>query len=186
MRLRDVPGAALRAYPRAPVAGDGNCFFRCVALGLYGDEDRHGDVRAKTARLAREAVANGEAGALFPLGNVYLGGERDDARALGPDEYIERHLSVPGTFSEEIDFVLVQRLVLDPLHVRACIFRGGAHCKTFGAVDLDEYNFVICIECLHDVHFNVIDVERKHFPGSRTPLRVLWNSLPVEFRKMIV
>ncbi len=33
------------SYKRIRVRGDGNCFYRCISVQLYGTEERHLDVR---------------------------------------------------------------------------------------------------------------------------------------------
>ena len=163
-------------FDKEYVAGDGNCFYRCISLGLYGTQERHADVRRAVADRARAAIARGDAASLFPLGSVYLTGATDEATAVPPSEFIERYLAVDNTYSEEIDVVLVQKLLLDPLMACVCIFRKGEQSKTFGKVDFDAYNFIIFIECEHDVHFNLLDVGR--LQGTTRPRRVLWNAVP--------
>ena len=36
-----------RRFLHVPIRGDGNCFFRAIARLLYGDQERHGHVRAE-------------------------------------------------------------------------------------------------------------------------------------------
>jgi hypothetical protein len=156
------------------VAGDGNCLFRCVALGVFGDESRHLFVRETVVYRARQELwksLDGKTCNLFPLGVVYLTGANDAVESVEPNEYLDR-MAVPNTFSEEIDVILIQKLFLDVRMTGMCIVRKNCVNRTFGAYNPLEYTFTIFIECERDVHFNVLDVGGARWKGL--PRRVEW------------
>ena len=112
--------AQLRALnlERREVEADGNCFFRALADQRYGDEGRHGEVRA---RVVAHVEARREAYAPFV--------EDDEAF----DEYVER-MARDGEWAGHLEVSAATAV----LRVGICIHQAGSPRWVAGADARDE------------------------------------------------
>ena len=157
--------------------------MRCVALALYGDQEKHGEVRARLASLARSRLRDRD---LFALDTVYVLNENDRVEELTPERYVDERLSRDGNFSEHIDAHLVQKLLLEPLGAKLVVVNASesVHVEVFGdSKKLELTDFALVLLCSFNVHFDLVNAARVQ--GS-SPRLVQWMRVPKPLRDGLV
>lgn len=169
-----------RNFDIETVSGDGNCLFRCLSLGIFGNQSRHAELRAELAEKIADEIKKGREETLFPLGHTYLTNPRgDDVRAITPAEYV-RQLARLNTWSEEPDVLFAQQLLCGPRSIGIIMLRENQQGQIERHYSLDvklrDFDMYIYLVCRREVHYEILDVGRKI--GTDRPRAVLWCQAP--------
>ena len=99
--FRQFKGARAGEVPTIPVAGDGNCFYRTIAVLEYGSQDRWKQVKQEILRF-------------YESGNSDTAGLIKDA---GQHQHVRKLLKTANAWAEGPMVRLAEELYGHPIHV---------------------------------------------------------------------